>query len=171
MNIPGDNAAHAAVLSDDGKLILLIRRRDLKVWVMPGGHLEKNETFRQAVIREVLEETGLVIKVKVLVGVYVNQVKKIQKQVFQAFVVGGTLQLSSESEAYGWFSVQKLPYPMTFYETMRINQAINYKGKVFRQQINISTKQEVFFQLKQNPIWFVYLLLNYFRLCIRKLVI
>lgn len=36
----------------------------------PGGHVEQGETFSEAVIREVYEETGLIIKNPVLRGIY-----------------------------------------------------------------------------------------------------
>jgi len=39
-------------------------------WSIPGGALEMGETLRQAVAREALEETGLVIEVGELLGVY-----------------------------------------------------------------------------------------------------
>jgi 8-oxo-dGTP diphosphatase len=39
-------------------------------WSIPGGALEMGETLRQAVAREALEETGLVIEVGELLGVF-----------------------------------------------------------------------------------------------------
>lgn len=39
--------------------ILLIREKDSDVYALPGGAIEENETEKQAVIREVMEETGL----------------------------------------------------------------------------------------------------------------
>jgi len=39
-------------------------------WSIPGGALEMGETLRQAVAREALEETGLVVEVGELLGVY-----------------------------------------------------------------------------------------------------
>ena len=30
-------------------------------WVLPGGHLEQNESFEQGICREILEETGITI--------------------------------------------------------------------------------------------------------------
>ena len=37
---------------------------------IPGGHLEENENIIEGAVREVLEETGLKIKITGLVGVY-----------------------------------------------------------------------------------------------------
>ena len=36
----------------------------------PGGHVERDETFTESVIREVSEETGLVIENPKLCGIY-----------------------------------------------------------------------------------------------------
>ena len=41
------------------KEILLTKRRDVPVWVLPGGGIEAYETPEEAVIREVFEETGV----------------------------------------------------------------------------------------------------------------
>ena len=50
-----------ALIVQDGKVLLIHRRQDgEEFWVFPGGHIE-NETPYQAVIREILEETGLEI--------------------------------------------------------------------------------------------------------------
>lgn len=38
---------------------LIVYHKKLNVWLHPGGHLEKNETPDEAVVREVQEETGL----------------------------------------------------------------------------------------------------------------
>jgi len=39
--------------------LLLIRHAKLDKWLPPGGHIEENETYDEAVMREVKEETGL----------------------------------------------------------------------------------------------------------------
>ena len=54
----------------DGGNVLLQKRNDPE-WpgiTFPGGHVEKGESFVDAVVREVLEETGLTISVPQLVG-------------------------------------------------------------------------------------------------------
>ena len=43
--------------------ILMIYHRQLKVWLPPGGHIEENELPDDAVLREILEETGVVAKI------------------------------------------------------------------------------------------------------------
>ena len=58
-------------LVEDGNKILLQNRvkKDWQGYTLPGGHVERNESFVDAVIREMKEETGLDIKNPILVGV------------------------------------------------------------------------------------------------------
>jgi len=51
-------AGTAAVIDEKGG-ILLMRRSDNYLWVMPGGVMEVGETPAEAVVRETLEETGI----------------------------------------------------------------------------------------------------------------
>ncbi|MFD0735050.1 NUDIX domain-containing protein [Planotetraspora mira] len=51
----------AAVFHEDGR-VLAIRREDDGRWVPPGGVVELDETPEHAVIREVLEETGVQVE-------------------------------------------------------------------------------------------------------------
>lgn len=49
-------AAGGVVENRDGQILAIYRR---KVWDLPKGKLDPGETFEQAAVREVLEETGL----------------------------------------------------------------------------------------------------------------
>lgn len=63
-------AAVGAVAVRDGAL-LLVRRGHAPSrgrWSLPGGRLEPGETAQQALIREMAEETGLIVEVGELVG-------------------------------------------------------------------------------------------------------
>jgi len=61
----------AAVVVRDGRY-LLVEERAMGSIVLnqPGGHIEAGETPEQAVIREVLEETGCTVSCGELIGVY-----------------------------------------------------------------------------------------------------
>jgi 8-oxo-dGTP diphosphatase len=54
----------------ENKILLQDRiKRDWKGYTLPGGHVEKDESFVTAVIREMKEETGLSITNPVLCGI------------------------------------------------------------------------------------------------------
>ena len=54
----------------DGRLLLIKRGHEpgAGLWTLPGGRIEPGETHQQAVAREVLEETGLVVACGRLLG-------------------------------------------------------------------------------------------------------
>lgn len=59
-----------AVEDEEGRVLLLDRKKeDWPGFTLPGGHIEKDETLEESVIREVYEETGLKIKGVELKGV------------------------------------------------------------------------------------------------------
>jgi 8-oxo-dGTP diphosphatase len=59
-----------AIIFDESGRILLAKHADTGRWVAPGGSIEPNEKPVDAVIRETLEETGLVVKPTKILGVY-----------------------------------------------------------------------------------------------------
>ncbi|MCB0211885.1 MAG: NUDIX domain-containing protein [Anaerolineae bacterium] len=59
-----------AIIFDQDNRILLARHADTKKWVAPGGSIEPNEKPVDALIREVLEETGLVVEPTNILGVF-----------------------------------------------------------------------------------------------------
>ena len=61
----------AAVIAKEGRyLIVEERAMGSTVLNQPGGHIESGETPEQAVVREVLEETGCTVVCGELIGVY-----------------------------------------------------------------------------------------------------
>ena len=59
-------------LIEDGSRVLLQDRvkADWKGYTLPGGHVEKGESFVEAVIREMKEETGLEVGMLAPIGVF-----------------------------------------------------------------------------------------------------
>lgn len=60
----------AIIIFNEKNQVLLQKRADLNVWGIPSGHVEPGETVKDAAVREVLEETGLQVKITRLIGVY-----------------------------------------------------------------------------------------------------
>jgi 8-oxo-dGTP pyrophosphatase MutT (NUDIX family) len=60
----------SAGIRDDAGRMLWQRRADFGSWGLPGGVLELDESLPECVVREVREETGLVVAPTRLVGVY-----------------------------------------------------------------------------------------------------
>lgn len=60
----------AAIIRDAEGRVLLQRRRDNGRWGVPGGIIDPGEAPAEALIREVLEETGLLVRPQALIGVF-----------------------------------------------------------------------------------------------------
>lgn len=55
----------------DGKVVL-VKRRDIPMWVLPGGGIDGDETPEEAIIREVKEETGFDAKITRKAALYTS---------------------------------------------------------------------------------------------------
>lgn len=61
----------AAIVENDGKFLIIEERSSGRIVItQPGGHIEHGESPEQAVVREVLEESGCHVAVNGLLGVY-----------------------------------------------------------------------------------------------------
>ncbi|NUO46302.1 MAG: NUDIX domain-containing protein [Streptomyces sp.] len=124
-----------AVVRDEPGDLLLIERSDDGYWALPGGLVDVGESFTQAVVREVREETGLDIAVTGLVGLYSDPghvtsyddgtVSQECSLVFHGAVTGGRLRTSEESRTVRFVPLRELGalrmHPST---RMRITHAL-----------------------------------------------
>jgi 8-oxo-dGTP pyrophosphatase MutT (NUDIX family) len=60
----------AAVAARDAQGRVLLVRHAIGAWVLPGGSIEPGEVPADTAVREMWEETGLVVRLTRLVGVY-----------------------------------------------------------------------------------------------------
>jgi len=63
-------ASIGIIFSHDKNSVLLVKRRDVPIWVLPAGGIEENETPEDACLREVLEETGVQTEIVRKVGLW-----------------------------------------------------------------------------------------------------
>jgi len=104
-------AVSAFVLDQDDQL-LMIRRTDNGYYALPGGRHELGETMTQTVVRETEEETGVIVEVTSLVGIYSNpdhvmayddgEVRQEFSICFRARPVAGAPRTSDESSEVVW---------------------------------------------------------------------
>lgn len=113
----------AAVVRDDGKL-LAIQRQDNGHWEPPGGVVEPGERILDALVREVQEETGFVVRPEGLTGVYQNMERDIIALVFRAHLQGGEATTSDETVRVEWVEPARLPDLMTDAYAVRLVDAL-----------------------------------------------
>ncbi|MFC5142401.1 NUDIX hydrolase [Actinomycetospora rhizophila] len=99
---PLHSVSVAGVAFDEDGRVLLIRRQDNGQWQAPGGVLELAETPQQGVVREVFEETGVLVEVERLTGVYKNLVKGVVALVFRCHPISGQPTSSDEAAEVAW---------------------------------------------------------------------
>lgn len=105
-----------AIVEKDGKMLL--GKRTGKIlesgkWGLPGGFLDRDETAAQAVLRELLEETGWEGKVKSLfrINTNPNRPKEDRQNIALDFIVKPLRQTGMkdhESSKVEWISIEKL---------------------------------------------------------------
>lgn len=102
------NAAGGWIKNDHGEVLLQKRSQTEEDWGFPGGILELGESYEEAAVREVKEETGLDVEVNSLIGVYSKYLITLENghrcqtitAMFEMHIVGGQL-IVSNSETYG----------------------------------------------------------------------
>lgn len=105
----------ACAIKDDR--VLLVRERSNGKWTLPGGWADQNESPKEGIAREVLEESGFAIKVISLYAVkdrdrhpYTPRYPvSLYKLFFTAEVTGGTPRDNIEISNIDFFDVDNLP--------------------------------------------------------------
>ena len=111
--------AVAAVVRDEQGRVLIQRSRH-EVWSLPAGAIEPGESPAQAVVREVYEETGLIVRAERVLGVfggpkyrwtYPNG-DRVEGLVtlFECVQVGGApIEANDETSFLRWFPLAEIP--------------------------------------------------------------
>lgn len=130
----GVRVSASAVIFDRQGRLLLQQRSDGGQWGLPGGSVEIGESLREAVAREVREETGLAVVPHRLVGLYSDPGFQIVRYpdgnawhyvtvCFECRVRGGQLTTCDETLALAWVKPGRLPRTLLPHHRIRIRDA------------------------------------------------
>ncbi|MBK1813241.1 NUDIX domain-containing protein [Clostridium sp. YIM B02505] len=135
MILPTHIVASGGVVTNEKEEVLLIRN-PRKGWEYPGGIIESGETVPQGLIREIKEETGVVVEIINVIGIYSNTKKKkgyngveevptIVNIDFVCKYISGELRTSDESVEVKWFSKEEALKIIKPKQKLRFERALN----------------------------------------------
>jgi NADH pyrophosphatase NudC (nudix superfamily) len=112
------NYVIACVTDESGNILLQKRSKDKDIWGWLGGIIEYGESAEEAVHREVMEESGLEVKIDYLIGIYTKyfqtfddgSISQMICNFFKCSIVGGSLTIDNyETFDLKFFEPTKIP--------------------------------------------------------------
>lgn len=137
----------------DGK-ILLVKRRDIPVWTIPGGGIEPFETPEEAIIREIKEETGINAMIGRKVALYTSSSVFITPVYLFTLLPKKEVSLdpqNSEVREMGTFSIDALPHVTAPFQIDWIKDAFENKP-YFEKHITTITPRYACMVFLKHPI-------------------
>ena len=133
----------AAIITDERGYVLLVKHSYGKLnWEIPGGAADADETVAETAVREVKEETGLIVTAERLTGMYYWAENDSHHFVFQCLIAHDgqkALSVSSETTDCGYFSPDALPRPISDFTVRRIQDAL--AGDMLLLPISVGPRQ------------------------------
>lgn len=147
-------AAIGIILNMNREQVLLVKRRDLPVWVLPGGGIDDGESPEQAVVREVFEETGLQVKVIRQAAEYlpINRWTGLT-HIFLCQRLEGAISIGAESREVAYFPMTQLPDSLFCYHEEWLKEALDPLSETFiRKPMSQTTFRRVLKTYVTRPI-------------------
>ncbi|NGX38991.1 MAG: RNA pyrophosphohydrolase [Chlamydiae bacterium] len=150
-----------AIFDKKKEKILLIKRRDIPVWVLPGGGIEEDEKPEMAALREAFEETGCKTEISRKVAYYqpANRLTR-PTHFYECTVSGGTPSIGPETKEIAFFPLEALPKMLVpFYKTW-IEDARKEKREVIEKKIEKTSYWTFIHYLLTHPLLVIRFLLT-----------
>lgn len=115
--------AAVVFVTQEGKVLLIRRSVDPQKgkWALPAGYIDYGEDPREAALREVMEETGLTVRITRLIDVLGNKPSDEGGAsiviLFEAEVVGGSLCAQDDAEQAAFFAPHEVPLDEIAFES------------------------------------------------------
>lgn len=112
---PKHHRVRVVIVNDQNEILLVRSWLGHQRWSLPGGGIRRSETPREAALREVQEETGLVLRDVEQLGTFTNPFPESRYTVacFQAIITKQEPLLARHRRLevldIGWFPLDKLP--------------------------------------------------------------
>ena len=112
---PKKDRVRVIVYRDDGDILLVKNRFSRQGWALPGGGVNRNESYEQSAVREVSEEIGLKIHNLRYLGKANSHESyaKFSVQVFAAHASNCDIKCNFEIMEARWLSMDYLPKEYT----------------------------------------------------------
>lgn len=152
--------AIAIIFSPDKSAVLLVKRRDIPVWVLPGGGIDANESPQLAAVREALEETGLTVKIERPVAEYspINRLAS-QTYTYQCQAIGGALTTGNETRGVQFFPLDQLPESLFFIHRQWLDDALMQANFLICRPLNQVTYGKLAGYFIRHPVQVLRMLL------------
>ena len=155
-----DQSIATIIFSDNREKVLLIKRRDVPVWVLPGGGIEECEKLKDAAIRETFEETGYRVEIIKKVGEYfpINKLTK-HTHLYECKILSGKASIGDETKDINFFNIKKLPKYLPEPYVLWIKDAYKKHPYLIKKKLDLITYRLLFkYFLKYPHLVFRFLL-------------